>query len=573
VSFLENMTSERRAASIFFALMWVAVAVAGIAEIGLHRIESSASNVLNLRQPMLDQILRVDRDLHEAQIALSVARHAGSQNMRRLGYEQYGIHTARVLERLQRTIAGAVDDPLVAELAATALDEQHAWSASARAVMQAIEANADSEDVESLWADAEAEFQFLSRLVDQVATAGVEPLVAAGRAELEARTVAAKVSIGVAVILGLAISALYVVLVIRIIKRRKQAEDLEKDYRDFDRRMQRALQLIETEPEVLDIVHDALDQVLGSQRRAELIVADSSRSKVKRLTSSSQGEQWQGCQVETPQDCPTMRRNTRMVFRSNRSFEACPHLRHDEDEACSATCVPVSVMGHTVGVLHTLGPENTQPTRDELRRLDSIALKAGDKLGLVRTFTSKDVLANTDTLTGLYNRRALEAQVPLVMEANKTFSVAYGDLDHFKKLNDVHGHDIGDRAIRLFAEVLRTTLRPTDLFARWGGEEFVIILPGSNMHDSLRVLERLRDKLKERVAISRLPPFTASFGVSDSSMANDFETIVSRADEALLRAKRNGRDRVERDGDWEESDAFVDAELAAGTAQALAADS
>jgi diguanylate cyclase (GGDEF)-like protein len=567
VSFLENMKSERRAALVFFALTWAAVAVAGVAELAVRNIESASTRLTAQQYPLLEQVMNADLDLHEAQIALSEARYAATVGERRANFARYGLHAARAIARLERVIdeAGARDRHVVVELGTTALAGQASWSTSARALMQTLESDSGSPEAQMVWDDIESEFRFLSRLVAQVSTAGVVPILEAGRTELAESAVYSKVTIGVALVLGLAISAIVIGLAIRIIRTRKESEDLENEYRDFDRRMSRAMQLIESEPEVLELVHNALDQALGSERRAELIMADSSRSKVRRLASSSHGEQWRGCQVETPQDCPTMRRNTRMVFPSNRSFEACPHFRHDENEPCSATCVPVSVMGHTVGVLHSIGPENLLPGGHELRRLDAIALKAGDKLGLVRTFTSKDVLANTDTLTGLYNRRALEAQIPEIMEQHKTFSVAYGDLDHFKKLNDAYGHDVGDKAIRLFAEVLRTTLRPADLFARWGGEEFLIVLPSSNMHDSMRVLERLRRRLKEQVASTKLPPFTASFGVSDSSMANDFETIVNRADEALLRAKKNGRDRVERDGGWERGDAFVDVELSRGT--------
>ena len=557
VNVLENISSERRAAIVFFALMWVAVAVAGVSELMVRRMQASSTRVVNREQPIIEEFLRFERDLHQAQLSLAAARYADSRDARRVRYRDYAVQTARALDRIEHVEEWVVAHPVVAELTATALAAQQAWSASSRALIAAFESNAGQDEIEARWRDVEVEFRFVSQLVAQVTSAGLAPVVAAGRAELTARANESKILIGAALLLGLVVSSLIILLSIRVIRKRKLVEDVEISYRDFDRRVQRALQLIETEREVLEVVHDALDQVLGRERRAELIMADSSRSKVKRLASSSKAEQWHGCQVATPQGCPTMRRNTRMVFESNRTFEACPHFRHDEDEPCSATCIPVSVMGHTVGVLHTIGPEYSLPAADELRRLDSIALKAGDKLGLVRTFSSKDMLANTDALTGLYNRRALEAQIPALMEANEMFSVAYGDLDHFKKLNDVHGHDAGDNAIRLFSEALRATLRPTDLFARWGGEEFLIVLPGSTMHDSVRVLDRLRERLKHRVDNGNGPKFTASFGVSDSSMANDFETIVHRADEALLRAKRNGRDRVERDGDWDDEAALV----------------
>ena len=129
-------------------------------------------------------------------------------------------------------------------------------------------------------------------------------------------------------------------------------------------------------------------------------------------------------------------------------------------------------------------------------------------------------------------------------ESGLSFAVAYGDLDHFKQLNDVFGHDAGDRALRTFSQVLRDALRPSDIACRYGGEEFVIVLPACGTDEAVDVLRRVRERIALRLESGHLPVFTVSFGVASSEQAIDLEGAVALADEALLRAKAAGRDRI-----------------------------
>ena len=122
--------------------------------------------------------------------------------------------------------------------------------------------------------------------------------------------------------------------------------------------------------------------------------------------------------------------------------------------------------------------------------------------------------------------------------------MAYGDLDHFKDLNDTFGHAAGDRALRTFSQVLRDSLRPADIPGRYGGEEFVIVLPDCPVDEARQVLERVRERLAERIVVADLPPFTISFGLASSDHATDFDQVVALADAALLSAKAGGRDQV-----------------------------
>ena len=152
--------------------------------------------------------------------------------------------------------------------------------------------------------------------------------------------------------------------------------------------------------------------------------------------------------------------------------------------------------------------------------------------------------AVTDPLTGLLNRRSLDDVVRALLRGRVAFSVSICDLDHFKDLNDTYGHDVGDDALRAFADTLRNVVRKGDFVARLGGEEFVVILPDSVKRNGFDVLERARVHLRIRLAIDTVPTFTFSAGVADTGEMKDWAQLLRLADQRLLSAKRAGRDRV-----------------------------
>jgi diguanylate cyclase (GGDEF)-like protein len=127
-------------------------------------------------------------------------------------------------------------------------------------------------------------------------------------------------------------------------------------------------------------------------------------------------------------------------------------------------------------------------------------------------------------------------------------SVVLADLDRFKDVNDAHGHAIGDEALRTFADVLRETVRESDVAGRWGGEEFLLLLPGADEDGAAQLAERVRARLSAR-SVAGAPDLrlTASFGVAEYVPESGPEPLVRAADRALYRAKRGGKDRVERD--------------------------
>jgi diguanylate cyclase (GGDEF)-like protein len=161
----------------------------------------------------------------------------------------------------------------------------------------------------------------------------------------------------------------------------------------------------------------------------------------------------------------------------------------------------------------------------------------------VRAFEKTQLQASTDGLTGLDNRRKLGKQLRGIIKDGDPFALAIADLDHFKQLNDAHGHETGDRALRLFAQVMHGVLRDNDLVARWGGEEFVIVLPQLDRFQAVIVLDRIRRNLA-KAHPGETPRFTASFGVTDSTQAESLEQLMLTADGGLYAAKQAGRDRT-----------------------------
>ena len=156
--------------------------------------------------------------------------------------------------------------------------------------------------------------------------------------------------------------------------------------------------------------------------------------------------------------------------------------------------------------------------------------------------------AYSDPLTGALNRQglrdALVKQWQSPSPLAETASVIFMDLDHFKKINDVHGHPVGDEVLRRFAAMVQEEIRATDKLVRWGGEEFLIICPATTAYQAQMLAEKLRLGMRAQLWPCRLD-VTASFGVTALQPGEDIGEGIKRADEALYKAKANGRDRVE----------------------------
>ena len=294
------------------------------------------------------------------------------------------------------------------------------------------------------------------------------------------------------------------------------------------------------ETSAFDIVAEALSQA-APDMRSELLLADSSKAHFRQVLVGSTQSDTIGCGVISPDDCPAASGSRNMVFPDSTALDACPNLR---GRHCSALCVPMSIGGSSVGVFHVTTEDGSPPSDTVESDVEVVARRASERLAMLRAFEVSQTQANSDSLTGLMTRRSLEPAVRELHATGTPYSVAYGDLDHFKVLNDTFGHAAGDRALRTFSQVLRDSLRPADIPGRYGGEEFVIVLPECPVDEARQVLERVRERLSERIVVADLPPFTISFGLASSDQAADFDQIVAAADAALLSAKAGGRDQV-----------------------------
>ena len=309
--------------------------------------------------------------------------------------------------------------------------------------------------------------------------------------------------------------------------------------------LQQALELSTTENAVYDVVGRALREVVP-QLDVELLIADSSNAHFRRVLSTNvDPDNAGGCGVISPRDCPAAIRGHTMEFPSSEAISACPHLRGRPTGACSAVCVPVSIAGNTVGVMHATGADGTLPERGRPRehRAQRPAQRRTGRVaaGLrqVRERRRAPIRSPACSTAAASRTRCASSQRDGI-----PYALAYGDLDFFKALNDTYGHETGDQALRLFARVLRDAVRPADLVSRYGGEEFVIVLPDCGIEAAVAVLERVRERLALALPSGRIPAFTVSFGVATSADAATFDAVVAAADQALLAAKSAGRDRV-----------------------------
>jgi diguanylate cyclase (GGDEF)-like protein len=191
---------------------------------------------------------------------------------------------------------------------------------------------------------------------------------------------------------------------------------------------------------------------------------------------------------------------------------------------------------------------------DEEQRLaaGSLASHAAIALENARLHRIVERQALVDGLTGVANRRhceeALVAEVARADRFGTPLSLVLADLDDFKAVNDLHGHPVGDEVLIGLAEVLRATVRESDLAGRWGGEEFLLLLPGTDAEGAVHLADRIRVALAEQaLAGPDGVPFdvTCSFGVAQHAPGEDERSLLAAADRALYRAKRAGKDRVE----------------------------
>lgn len=236
-----------------------------------------------------------------------------------------------------------------------------------------------------------------------------------------------------------------------------------------------------------------------------------------------------------------------------------------------ASATELSVSGGVIGYITVeISRDDLKQRRDEMLRITVMILFGGllfagwismriahdvmsrleqTQRALQQEKEKAELLARTDALTGLANRRAFDEAMQHEMRRAERYgtplALVMADLDHFKMINDRFGHHVGDQVIKDFSQTLRSAVRDIDLVGRWGGEEFVVLMPGTTLAEAQQAAERMR------LAAASQPTragdtccgYTASFGVA--ALSPTVHNLMGVADAALYRAKENGRNRVE----------------------------
>lgn len=224
---------------------------------------------------------------------------------------------------------------------------------------------------------------------------------------------------------------------------------------------------------------------------------------------------------------------------------------------------PIIVDGVRFGTLNFSSPAPTRPfSGHDIEMVRLFAAWVGHEIARRRDLSELETarkelerLATTDPLTGLYNRRYMEECLTKELERakryGKSFVIGLLDFDNFKELNDKYGHNTGDAALQLFAKVSAEMMRDTDIIARWGGEEFLILMPETGAAGALKYLQRLTDRVRESdfQAEDDRVELTLSVGLGIAEADDTLDNLVSRADIAMYEAKQAGRNVIKMQRD------------------------
>ena len=269
---------------------------------------------------------------------------------------------------------------------------------------------------------------------------------------------------------------------------------------------------------------------------------------------------WNGSQATTtmhPDDCWSLRRGRTYTHGEAEIEFDCAHVAPGTAE--HYCCIPILAHGETIGLLHLEYAAKEKPSEDAKHRFAEqrrLGLAAVEHISLaIANAKLRDQLRDQsirDVLTGLYNRRFLletcRREFQRAARIGQPVAMLSIDVDHFKKFNDNHGHDAGDTVLKAVGGVLSATFRGDDIACRFGGEEFVVLLPGAIASAAQKRAEEIRaaiEAVKLRYADGDLPRITISVGVATYPEAGDAPLEVLKvADTALYEAKKQGRNRV-----------------------------
>ncbi|HEY1777602.1 MAG TPA: GGDEF domain-containing protein [Solirubrobacteraceae bacterium] len=348
-------------------------------------------------------------------------------------------------------------------------------------------------------------------------------------------------------IVAAALSVLAAASMVRLglmLRRLLDAQDEEQQHAQSAGEYSELLQATASEDEAHELLRRQVERV--SDDAAALVLArNNSDDRLEPRTALERLPELRGpLEHASPRSCLAVRFARSHIEGGARSpltnCELCGRL------SGVTTCEPLLVSGQVIGAV--LVSHRGEPEARSCNRIRETVAQAAPVLGNLRNLAIAELRAATDRLTGLPNQRAVQDTLKrMVAQASRTItplSAVLVDLDHFKKINDLHGHDRGDEALAAVGVALRSALRESDFVGRYGGEEFLILLPATDAPGALHVAEAVRTAIAA-IRLPRLEQITASAGIATlPDHAGDALTLFRAADRALYTAKSNGRDQT-----------------------------
>jgi diguanylate cyclase (GGDEF)-like protein/PAS domain S-box-containing protein len=319
--------------------------------------------------------------------------------------------------------------------------------------------------------------------------------------------------------------------------------------------MRELLQSCSTVQEMPTIVISYVAKVLPGTDGA-LFLLSNSRTDLQSVARWGDFPEDADNNIFAPDACWGLRRGRVYAVEDMKIGPICPHLKQPSSTAY--ICLPLIGRGETLGLLH-LGTKRSVQEDDRqwnIAELKDTAIMFAQYLSLsIANIKLSEKLASQsirDTLTGLFNRRYMEETIQreILRAARKQtkIGIVMADIDHFKQINDTYGHEAGDEFLMKLADFFKTKTRGSDIACRYGGEEFILILPESSVEDTYKRADYLREEIKKMKVYFRgqlLPSITLSFGIATyPDHGIDTDELMRVADTALYKAKEEGRDRV-----------------------------
>ncbi len=534
-----------------FVLLASLAAVSALGLRGLQDVQRANDQVFADNLLTAEATSQLAIDLGSAQrIGLEITAVSGAQEIDALRAQLDQVVVPRVNADIERFLRFHAADPLSERVQLQRVPT--AWKAVALTSGGALESVGESSSQAQRTKAADGIADVMDPLISSVSGRQSIERDAASEAHAGARATFDRSRSWLIVVAAIALVAAVAMLLVGItLKRMVDQRATDEHFEASENEYVDALQVTEREDEAQELLRRQVERSLPDARAVVLVRNNSADRLEARTSLEDLGSLRSPLMGAAPRSC--------LAVRSGRGHTEGPG--GDALVSCeicgalpgASTCEPLLVGGEVIGVVLISHAEKL----DEVprQRIREMVAHAAPVLANLRNLAVAQLQAATDALTGLPNRRAVEDTMKR-MVAQSARNVAplaalLLDLDHFKKINDVYGHARGDEVLAAAGVALRKVLRASDFAGRYGGEEFLLLLPATDKRAALLVAENVRSSIAA-ITVPEVDRITASVGVAVlPDDAADAVTLFRSADRALYSAKSNGRDRVEAAGSQE----------------------